>query len=245
MTQVLFKYERLAPAHMLGEHEPMNQELVAVMRGHPSPAISHLALGGHRLSLDAMSQLSTSLGQGQHCLHLLSIDMAYAKLTTGGLIVLAAALPHNCSLRRLSLCGCGLSDEAVQALARVLRDNKGLHALDLSANGVGNLGALALAKTLQTNTSLRELALANNEIGAAGGHGLLRALHTNRSLGSLNIESNPLITPEVGAALFKLFLARDHWLHLTFNGSDGGRLDYQRLPESQRKKQASPLSHSR
>ena len=99
---------------------------------------------------------------------------------------LVSFLKINPNITKLSVQGCAINDEEVEALANL----KNLTSLDLQCNAIGDKGAKALAN-LKNLTSLN---LARNEIGDEGAVALAEALTNGnlKNLTSLDVSSNKI-----------------------------------------------------
>ena len=62
-------------------------------------------------------------------------------------------LQSNCSIRRLSLCGCKLSDPGVVAIAEFLAESRFIQRIDVRNNGLTLGGLMALSLAARENNS--------------------------------------------------------------------------------------------
>lgn len=123
------------------------------------------------------------------------LDLAYSKLGTSGVVVLAEGLHLTPRLRALSLHGASFGDAGMVALAPVLPTLPELCFLDVSSC-MNHTGEAALATHLGRLQQLRHL-----DVSAIGGHStvvfaaindLLRAIACLQRLQYLNIRENEL-----------------------------------------------------
>ena len=66
---------------------------------------------------------------------------------------LKMGLQSNCSIRRLSLCGCKLSDPGVVAIAEFLAESRFIQRIDVRNNGLTLGGLMALSLAARENNS--------------------------------------------------------------------------------------------
>ena len=128
------------------------------------------------------------------------LDLSNSRISNAGSTALAQALHHNSTLRRLDLSNSRISNAGSMALAQALHHNSTLGKLDLSNSRISNAGSMALAQALHHNSTLRWLYLSNSRISDAGFAALAQALHHNSTLVVLDLSNNN-ITDTGSAAL--------------------------------------------
>lgn len=74
----------------------------------------------------------------------------------------------SCSLVKLSMKNCDITDDFTQEVAPQLATNGNLLHLNMSCNSIGDTGCAALATSLRLNRTLLTLSLTGNSIGNGG-----------------------------------------------------------------------------
>ncbi|EGD81163.1 hypothetical protein PTSG_11203 [Salpingoeca rosetta] len=129
-------------------------------------------------------------------LHIPELRLDGNELTLQQTQELAQALASNTTLRVLSLAGCGLGDEHMQALSQALASTT-VKQLSVWGNAIGDEGASALAAALPSCQSLQSLDCGQNHIGDTGAHALIVAAPKCKHLKSINVSYNHLSTSAV------------------------------------------------
>uniref|UniRef100_A0A672QYE7 Uncharacterized protein n=1 Tax=Sinocyclocheilus grahami TaxID=75366 RepID=A0A672QYE7_SINGR len=108
------------------------------------------------LTEESCSALATVLRSNSS---LKELDMSNNNLQDSGVKKLQNGLENtNCTLQKLSLRKCGLTEESCSALATVLRSNSSLKELDMSNNNLQDSGVKKLQNGLEnTNCTLQKL----------------------------------------------------------------------------------------
>ena len=123
------------------------------------------------------------------------LNISINKIGDHGIAYIATALQMNtCTLRKLDISKCGITDEGVESLAKALVVNSSLQELNVRENEIGDNGIDHIANTsLQTDTcSIKVLNISQCSISDEGAKSLAKALAVNRSLQELNISANKI-----------------------------------------------------
>ena len=146
-----------------------------------------------------------------HHTSLKTLHLSYNKLT--GVSLVATALRSNTSLESIFLDYNRIQDDAV-LLANALKHNKTLKKLHLGKNQVGDRGAIALASMLTTNTTLEWMSLLSNLIHGKGLAALEVAFQQNMTLKFLDVDQNPGMTSEIRNRVTQYGLVNGYGRHL-------------------------------
>jgi hypothetical protein len=110
---------------------------------------------------------------------------------------LAAALPHNSSLKTLHLIGCDLRDSQIVQLVEALVLHPSIRELSLGHNACGSQGMEALGQLL-TNSKLQVLSLNHQHEGLASKLQILEGgLRENKFLERLYLSGNDLVDADL------------------------------------------------
>ena len=115
-------------------------------------------------------------------------------LHSTGTITICNALKKIRTLRILSLCNNGISDDAADELSAVITQNVLLEDLLLSNNQLHSTGIKIIAESLSKLIKLRKLDLFSNNIGKEGASSLAIVLRNSTSLQDLFLSGNNLET---------------------------------------------------
>jgi Ran GTPase-activating protein (RanGAP) involved in mRNA processing and transport len=145
-------------------------------------AVQHKDLSGCDVSALGLVDLADALRVNRTLTSLYLNDCA--KIGDEGVSALALVLrDQNGSLRRLSVAGCNVGDDAVVRLADALTsDDCRLEWLDLQRNRITCVGATALAAALRDNRVVRTLILRFNNVADNGAIAIGVALRTADSV---------------------------------------------------------------
>ncbi|XP_048224960.1 NACHT, LRR and PYD domains-containing protein 5 [Perognathus longimembris pacificus] len=157
---------------------------------HPNCSLTSLQLDSCELSHAGYQMLSQALSAP---ISLTSLSLARNKMTDQILQHFCDALKNpQCSLRRLILDSCGLTDTSSQLLASALMSNPSLTHLCLSNNNLGadRLSLLCLLRL--PSCALQRLVLNHCHLGVTSCGFLAFILLNNSSLTHLSLSMNPL-----------------------------------------------------
>ncbi|XP_067306398.1 NACHT, LRR and PYD domains-containing protein 12-like [Pseudorasbora parva] len=135
---------------------------------------------------------SLALALGSNPLHLKHLDLSFNELGDGGVKCLSDSL---CTIQKLKLRNCNITDEGCAALASALTSNPSLlKELDLSRNKVRDLGTKLLSATLRNpECQLKVLKLKDCGLTDEGCAALASALSSNPShMKELDLSENKL-----------------------------------------------------
>uniref|UniRef100_A0A8C5LGB5 NLR family, pyrin domain containing 14 n=1 Tax=Jaculus jaculus TaxID=51337 RepID=A0A8C5LGB5_JACJA len=126
---------------------------------------------------------------------LVYLSLSTNKLLDDGVKLLCEALGNpECSLERLSLESCGLTEAACRDLSQALISNNRLTHFCLAYNNVGDNGVKLLSDALEhPQCTLQSLVLRNCHLTPRGGEYLSTSLLHNKSLTHLDLASNGLM----------------------------------------------------
>ncbi|XP_012889970.1 PREDICTED: NACHT, LRR and PYD domains-containing protein 5 [Dipodomys ordii] len=155
---------------------------------HPRCSLTSLRLDSCALSFAGARTLSQALTS------LTSLSLARNKLAAQTLQPICDALRSpQCSLRRLILASCGLTDAACRLLALALMSNCSLTHLCLADNALGTDGLHPLCRPLRLpGSTLQRLVLNRCHLDVTSCGLLMLALMSNSSLTHLSLCANPL-----------------------------------------------------
>ncbi|XP_053105913.1 tonsoku-like protein [Hemicordylus capensis] len=180
----------LAPQDLIGDVLQSNEEVLAEVESWDLPPLAEryrkacrsLAVGEHQLLLKTLGRQEAGP----------SFSASGLALRRRHLTPLLRALKLQTSLRRLSLSGTGLGDDAAGELLACLLTLPGLKRLDLSANQLGPEGLRQLAVGLSGSPALQhleELDLSLNPLGNSSGQSLASLLQACPVLSTLSLQA--------------------------------------------------------
>uniref|UniRef100_A0A8C2FMY0 Si:ch73-233m11.2 n=1 Tax=Cyprinus carpio TaxID=7962 RepID=A0A8C2FMY0_CYPCA len=178
----------------VGEMEHMNlyrAELTHEQIERLIPALrlsKSIGLSQSRLSLTAITNLSTALAEGRT----IKLDLSYSTLEKESVQTLCRALTRS-TLESLNLCGCSLTTADCEALAQMLSGGSQLRVLNLCGNNLEDQGLIHLSSALE-NCRLQEINLDLCSLTAASMPALSSALNSGFSeLRKLNLSRNAVM----------------------------------------------------
>ena len=110
------------------------------------------------------------------------INISFYKLGSAGVKVLSDDLRANSVCSRLSLIGCGITDEGAKTFSDAITKCNSIEVLELNLNFIGDEGAVALAHGIKSCLSLHTLNLSCNQIGDDGALAVVNALSAEHSV---------------------------------------------------------------
>ena len=156
-----------------------------------SHSLQHLHIDQNNLSPESVTSIITGLS---HNSSLKELDISNSHFTIANVDCLASVLSNQlkCTLAKLNLDSCHISEQGASKLATALCKNTTLEDLNLSHNFMNVEGATALAKMLAVNRTLTVLRLEDCHISGKGASELAAALCKNSTQKYLDLYHNPI-----------------------------------------------------
>ena len=135
--------------------------------------------------------------------NLSDVNLSFCNLLLVQVKILSNDLKMNSVCKRLSLIGCGITDEGAMVLSGGIRYSQ-IEILELSLNHIGDEGALVLAHSIESCLSLHTLNLSCNNIGDDGAMAIVKAIASKHDKNfNLHLWNND-ITKDGADVLFQI-----------------------------------------
>ncbi|XP_051540010.1 ribonuclease inhibitor-like [Myxocyprinus asiaticus] len=158
----------------------------------PQCTLEKLRLSGCMVTEEGCCYVASALSLNPS--HLRELDLSYNHLGESGVKLLSERLNDpNCTLDKLKLAGCNLTDECCESLSSVLQSSYSLRELDLSNNDLQDSGVKLLSDALKSpRCTLEILRLAGCNLTDGCCESLSSVLQSSYSLRELDLSNNDL-----------------------------------------------------
>ena len=113
---------------------------------------------------------------------------------SAGVVHIAESLKRNCSLLKINLGLCSITEKGAESLAISLKENNSLQTLNLRGNYLSDRGGAHIADGLRHNNRLKRLDISQCGLSGRGMKSIGSALEVNSSLEELDLSENHSVT---------------------------------------------------
>ena len=137
-----------------------------------------------------------------HSSELEELDLSNNFMHTAGIIKVFKSMENILNLRKISINGNIITDEAANYIAVILSQNTKLEELDLGRNNLQTAGAIKIFQGIMHISTLTKLNIAHNMITNEATEYILSVMSNNNNLRKLNLSHNNIVISDLTKCKF-------------------------------------------